>query len=119
MMVPMPGQPQPVPAPISGMPTMTFRSDGTGTGASTASMAGSIFNFTFSSLSMTVNPDCTGFMTINLGTGVGVTTNAFVISNGGRLVHAVIAAFTAPNGALATPLQSRIDFWKIASEQDH
>jgi hypothetical protein len=43
--------------------------------------------------SYTVNPDCTGFMTINLGAGVGVTTNAFVISNGGRSVHAVIAAF--------------------------
>ena len=69
--------------------------------------------------SYTVNPNCTGFMTINLGPGVGVTENAFVISNGGRLVHAVIAAFTAPNGALATPLQSRIDFWKVASEQDH
>jgi hypothetical protein len=68
--------------------------------------------------SYTVNPDCTGFMTISLGAGVGVTENAFVISNGGRAVRAVIAAFTAPNGALATPLQSRIDFWKVASEQD-
>jgi hypothetical protein len=68
--------------------------------------------------SYTVNPDCTGFMTINLGATVGVTTNAFVISNGGRSVHAVIAAFTAPGGALVTPLQSRIDFWKVASEQD-
>jgi hypothetical protein len=68
--------------------------------------------------SYTVNPDCTGFMTINLGAGVGVATNAFVISNGGRSVHAVIAAFTAPDGTLVTPLQSRIDFWKVASEQD-
>ena len=68
--------------------------------------------------SYTVNRNCTGFMTIDLGAGVGVTENAFVISNGGRAVHAVIAAFTAPNGALATPLQSRIDFWKVASDQD-
>jgi len=67
--------------------------------------------------SYTVNPDCTGFMTINLGATVGVTTNAFVISNGGRAVHAVIAGFTAPGGASVTPLQSRIDFWKVASEQ--
>jgi hypothetical protein len=66
----------------------------------------------------TVNPNCTGFMTINLGATVGVTTNAFVISNGGRSVHAVIAGFTAPDGTLATPLQSRIDFWKVAAEQD-
>ncbi|HMD65315.1 MAG TPA: hypothetical protein VKG22_01535 [Stellaceae bacterium] len=68
--------------------------------------------------SYTVNPNCTGFMTVNLGSAVGVTENAFVISNGGRAVRAVIASFTAPNGALATPLQSRIDFWKVASEQD-
>ena len=68
--------------------------------------------------SYTVNPNCTGFMTVNLGATVGVTENAFVISNGGNAVHAVIASFTAPNGALATPLQSRIDFWKVASEQD-
>ena len=68
--------------------------------------------------SYTVNPDCTGFMTINLGAGVGVTTNAFVISNGGRAVRAVIAAFTAPDGTPVTPLQSRIDFWRVASEQD-
>jgi hypothetical protein len=69
--------------------------------------------------SYTVNRNCTGFMTINLGAGVGVTENAFVISNGGRAIRAVIAKFTAPNGALATPLQSRIDFWKVASEQEN
>jgi hypothetical protein len=69
--------------------------------------------------SYTVNPDCTGFMTIDLGATVGVTTNAFVISNGGRSVHAVIAGFTAPGGASVTPLQSRIDFWKVAAEQDN
>ena len=69
--------------------------------------------------SYTVNRNCTGFMMINLGATVGVTENAFVISNGGSAIRAVIAKFTAPNGALATPLQSRIDFWKVASEQDH
>jgi hypothetical protein len=69
--------------------------------------------------SYTVNPNCTGFITINLGATVGIVTNAFVISNGGQAVHAVIAAFTAlPGGASVTPLQSRIDFWKVASEQD-
>ena len=69
--------------------------------------------------SYTVNPNCTGFMTIDLGSAVGTVENAIVISNGGRAVHAVIAAFTAPNGALVTPLQSRIDFWKVAPEQDN
>jgi hypothetical protein len=68
--------------------------------------------------SYTVNPNCTGFMTVNLGATVGVTENAFVISNSGRAVHAVIAGFTAPDGTLATPLQSRIDLWKVASEQE-
>jgi hypothetical protein len=66
--------------------------------------------------SYTVNPNCTGFITIDLGATVGTVTNAFVISNGGRAVRAVIAAFTAPGNALVTPLQSRIDFWKVASE---
>jgi hypothetical protein len=69
--------------------------------------------------SYTVNPNCTGFITIDLGATVGTVTNAFVISNGGRAVHAVIAGFTAPGGTLVTPLQSRIDFWKVASEQDN
>ena len=69
--------------------------------------------------SYTVNRNCTGFMTINLGATVGVTENAFVISNGGRAIRAVIAAFTAPGGALVTPLQSRIDLWKVASDQDN
>ena len=69
--------------------------------------------------SYTVNRNCTGFMTVNLGAMVGVTENAFVISNGGRAVRAVIAAFTAPGGTLVTPLQSRIDLWKVASEQDN
>ena len=67
--------------------------------------------------SYTVNRNCTGFVTIDLGATVGTVTNAFVISNGGRAVRAVIAAFAAPDGTLATPLQSRIDFWKVASEQ--
>jgi hypothetical protein len=66
----------------------------------------------------TVNRNCTGFITIDLGATVGTVTNAFVISNGGRAVRAVIAAFTAPDGTAVTPLQSRIDFWKVASDQD-
>ena len=67
--------------------------------------------------SYTVNPNCTGFITVDLGATVGTVTNAFVISNGGRAVHAVIAGFAAPNGASVTPLQSRIDLWKVASDR--
>ena len=68
--------------------------------------------------SYTVNPNCTGFITVNLGATVGVTENAFVISNGGRAIRSVIAGFTAPNDTLLTPLQSRVDFWKVASDRD-
>ena len=68
--------------------------------------------------SYTVNPNCTGFITIDLGATVGTVTNAVVISNGGRAVHAVIAGFIAPDGTLVTPLQSRIDFWKVAPDKD-
>jgi hypothetical protein len=54
-----------------------------------------------------VDSNCTGFMTINLGGGL-VVENAIVISNGGRSIHAVVAAGT----------QTRVDFWKVAPEQD-
>jgi hypothetical protein len=64
----------------------------------------------------TVNPNCTGFMTINLGGGVGITTNAFVISNGGRSIRAVIAGFTL--GGTPVSAQGRVDFWNFASEQE-
>ena len=64
-----------------------------------------------------VNSDCTGFMTINLGAGVGSVENAFVISNGGRSIHAVVAALEL-GGTAAVPGQTRVDFWKVASERD-
>jgi hypothetical protein len=63
----------------------------------------------------TVNPDCTGFQEINLGAGVGVVTNAFVISDGGRSVHGVVAQLKL--GATAVPIQARFDGWKVASEE--
>jgi len=66
----------------------------------------------------TVNRDCTGFMTIDIAQAGIVVTNAIVISNGGRAIHAVAAAGGPPNGAPVTPLQTRVDFWKVASEQD-
>jgi hypothetical protein len=64
-----------------------------------------------------VNPNCTGFMTINLGTSVGSVENAIVISNGGRSIHGVVAGFTL--GGVATSTLTRVDFWKVASEQDN
>jgi hypothetical protein len=64
----------------------------------------------------TVNPDCTGFQTIDLGGAVGVTTNAFVISNGGRSIDAVVAGFTL--GGTAVPAQVLVHFSKVASDKD-
>jgi hypothetical protein len=66
--------------------------------------------------SYTVNPNCTGFMTINLGNAVGTVENAIVISNGGRSIHGVVAGFTL--GGVLTSTLTRVDFWKVASEQD-
>jgi hypothetical protein len=65
--------------------------------------------------SYTVDRNCTGTMEINLGGGVGVVTNAFVISNGS--IHAVVAGVTV--GGKAVPNQTRVDFWEVASEQDN
>jgi hypothetical protein len=63
----------------------------------------------------TVNKDCTDFQMIKLGGGA-VVENAFVLSNGGRSFHGVVADFTL--GGTAAPIQSRVDGWKVASEQD-
>jgi len=67
--------------------------------------------------SYTVDRNCTGNMKINLGGGVGVVTNAFVISNSGRSIHAVVAG--AIVGGKAVAGQTRVDFWKVASEQEN
>jgi hypothetical protein len=64
-----------------------------------------------------VNSNCTGFMTINLAGGLEIE-NAIVISNGGRSIHAVVAEVTV-NGTPVPGSQSRVDFWKVASEQDN
>jgi hypothetical protein len=68
--------------------------------------------------SYTVNRNCTGFMTIDIVQAGVVVMNAIVISNGGRAIHGVVAQGTV-NGAAGTPLQSRVDFWKVASDQDN
>jgi hypothetical protein len=67
--------------------------------------------------SYTVNGNCTGFMTIDIVQIGVVIENAIVISNGGRAIHGVVAAATTSSGP-ATPLQSRVDFWKVALDRD-
>jgi hypothetical protein len=76
--------------------------------------------------SYTVNPDCTGSQEIKLnipgvppGTSHGVIENMFVISGGGRSIHAVIAELTPPGGTQPVPTQGRVDFWRVGSEQDN
>ena len=76
--------------------------------------------------SYTVNPDCTGSQEIKLnvpgvppGTSHGVIENRFVISNGGRSIHGVVAEFTPPGGTQPVSVQTRVDFWKVGSEQDN
>jgi hypothetical protein len=63
----------------------------------------------------TVNGNCTGFMTIDLGNGVEIE-NAIVISNGGRSIDAVVAGFTV--GGTPVPGQALVHFSKVASAQN-
>jgi hypothetical protein len=74
--------------------------------------------------SYTVNPDCTGAGEIDLnvggvGTGHGVIKLMFVVSNGGRAIHAVVSQFTPPFATQPVIDQIRSDFWKVGSEQDN
>src|SRR5438874_152074 len=76
--------------------------------------------------SYAVNPNCTGRQTINLnvpfvppGTSRGVIENRFVISDGGRAIHGVVAQSTPPGATQPVPTQTRVDFWKVGSEQDN
>jgi hypothetical protein len=76
--------------------------------------------------SYTVNPDCTGSQEIKLnvpgvpaGTSHGVIENMFVISSGGRSIHGVVAEVTPPGASQPVRTQTRVDFWKVGSEQDN
>ena len=71
----------------------------------------------------TVNPDCTGSMVINLNVPNtppprGVIKTVFVISDGGRHLHDVVAEFTPPGFTEPQPTQTSSDAWKVASEKD-
>jgi hypothetical protein len=71
----------------------------------------------------TVNLDCTGSDVLNLnvpGTPPphGRIEVVFVITDGGRHVHEVVARFTPPGFTTAQPTQTSADVWKVASERD-
>jgi hypothetical protein len=72
----------------------------------------------------TVNPNCTGSIVINqnvpgvpAGTSSGVLEIRFVISDGGRHIHEVVAEFTPPGFTEPQPTQTSADDWKVASER--
>ena len=72
-----------------------------------------------------VNSDCTGSMVIDLnvphvpaGTSSGVIEIMFVISDGGRHVHEVVARFTPPGFTTPQPTQTSADDWKVASDRE-
>ena len=71
-----------------------------------------------------VNSNCTGTQTINLNVpffpaSPGVIENRIVISDGGRAIHGVVAKSTPPGATLPVHTQTRVDFWKVGSEQDN
>jgi hypothetical protein len=70
-----------------------------------------------------VNPDCTGSMEIDLNVPNtpaphGRIEIMFVISDGGRHIHEVVAEFTPPGATGPVPTQTGADDWKVASEED-
>jgi hypothetical protein len=66
----------------------------------------------------TVDSNCTGTMVINLNAPVpsgstGVIKILFVISDGGRHIHEVVAEFTPPGSLGPVPTQTSADDWKV------
>ena len=77
-----------------------------------------------------VNPNCTGSALVELnvpgvppGTSGGSIGLGFVISNGGQSIHGVVSEFTNPGATGPVPPSNihvdRVDFWKVASEQNY
>ena len=60
-----------------------------------------------------VSRNCTGSQVVDLR--VVVVENRFVISDGGRAIHAVVARAKLPNGTVVHG-QTRVEFWKVAPE---
>jgi len=60
-----------------------------------------------------VNHNCTGSQVVDLGPLT--VENRFVISDGGRAIHAVVARAKLPDGTVVHG-QTRVEFWKVAPE---
>lgn len=59
-----------------------------------------------------VSSDCTGSLTTAVAGG-GTVVALFVISDGGRHIHEVVASLTLP-GNVNVPVQTSADDWKVA-----
>jgi len=71
-----------------------------------------------------VRADCTGSAELDLnvggmGAGHGVIKLMFVVSNGGRSVHGVVAGGISPFATQPSVSQARTDWWKVGSEPEN
>ena len=70
-----------------------------------------------------VNSDCTGTGILTMpvpGVSNGTIWFVFVVSDGGRHIHEVVAKFIPPGSPVAVPTQTSADDWKVRSEHaDH
>jgi hypothetical protein len=63
-----------------------------------------------------VSSDCSGTLTTQ--TAGGSVVVLFVISDGGRHIHEVVASLTPPGSTQSVPVQTSADDWKVAPEQN-
>ena len=63
-----------------------------------------------------VSSDCSGTLTTQVAGGT--VTVLFVISDGGRHIHEVVASFIPAGSIQSVPVQTSADDWKVAPEQD-
>ena len=59
-----------------------------------------------------VSEECFGTLTTQ--TAGGTVTVLFVISDGGRHIHEVVASLTSPGSTTSIPVQTSADDWKVA-----
>ena len=63
-----------------------------------------------------VSPDCTGIEETQVASGT--VTVLFVISDGGRHIHEVVASLIPTGSTQSVPVQTSADAWKVAPEQN-
>jgi hypothetical protein len=63
-----------------------------------------------------VSSDCSGTLTTQVAGGT--VTVLFVISDGGRHIHEVVASLIPAGSIQSVPVQTSADDWKVAPEQN-